>query len=120
MKLNHVQVLTTDLEATEHFWTKIIGLDTGYRPPFDFPGAWYYADGMPAIHIVVRDEVGQAGAFDHVALEFSAAEFDAVKDRLDDAGMTYHSTVVPDRGDRQLFVIGPDGVRVELQCPNRD
>ncbi len=119
MKLNHVQVITTDLEASEAFWTGIIGLDTGYRPPFDFPGAWYYADGMPAIHLVLRDEVGKAGAVDHVALEFDAGEYAGTRQRLDDAGLDYRNTVVPGRGDRQMFVIGPDGIRVELLFPNR-
>lgn len=118
MQLNHVQVQTTDLDASKHFWVDLIGLKVGDRPPFDFPGAWYYAGDIPAIHLVVRPSVGEAGAVDHVALECTPGEFDGIRDRLTQADLPFRETIVPGRGDRQLFVVGPDGIRVELRYPN--
>ena len=54
MKLNHILVLTADLSAMKYFWTKIVGLHVGDRPPFPFKGVWIYSDEKPLIHIAER------------------------------------------------------------------
>jgi catechol 2,3-dioxygenase-like lactoylglutathione lyase family enzyme len=43
--MNHFTVLSDDLEATRRFYCDLFGFRVGWRPPFQFPGWWLYADG---------------------------------------------------------------------------
>ena len=42
--MNHFTVLSDDLEATRRFYCDLFGFKVGWRPPFQFPGWWLYAD----------------------------------------------------------------------------
>ena len=41
-RIDHYSIRTLDVEASRRFYTEIIGLKVGPRPPFDFPGVWLY------------------------------------------------------------------------------
>ena len=116
MKLNHILVLTADLSAMKYFWTKIVGLHVGDRPPFPFKGVWIYSDEKPLIHIAERatSEFGN-GAIAHVALE--GADYKALLERLVNNTYVYTEKVVPLSGERQVFIVGPDGLIVEMLFP---
>ena len=116
MKLNHVLVLTTNLKAMECFWTKLIGLQVGERPPFPFNGIWIYSDDRPLIHIAEQaaSEFGN-GAIAHVALE--GADYKALLERLGKNTYVYTEKLVPLSGERQVFIVGPDGLIVEMLFP---
>lgn len=43
--MNHFTILTADVDATLAFYSEFLGLRSGPRPPFTFPGAWLYAEG---------------------------------------------------------------------------
>ncbi len=63
-RLDHVLVLTEDIEGTRDFYRDALGLEVGDRPPLEFPGYWLYADGVPCVHVADRDRLH--GAFgDH-------------------------------------------------------
>ena len=47
-KLGHYSIRTTDLQASRTFYTEILGLREGFRPPFNFPGIWLYQGGDEA------------------------------------------------------------------------
>ena len=47
--LEHVLVLTDDLEATKTFYCEVLGFDAGDRPPLEFPGYRLYLDGVPCV-----------------------------------------------------------------------
>ena len=48
----------TDLiEALRRFYTEVIGLQVGPRPPFDSPGHWLYAGPVDLLHLTVAQEV---------------------------------------------------------------
>jgi len=54
--MNHFTVLSDDLEATRRFYCDLFGFRVGWRPPFQFPGWWLYADGdAPILHVIHRD-----------------------------------------------------------------
>ncbi|MBV9805072.1 MAG: VOC family protein, partial [Solirubrobacterales bacterium] len=55
------------------------------------------------------------GPVDHVA--FGAADWNAVVERLERAGVHAVRNAVPG-GPRQLFFEDPNGVRVEINVPN--
>ncbi|WP_346837317.1 VOC family protein [Microbulbifer sp. SAOS-129_SWC] len=116
MQLNHVLVRTTDLDAMTHFWRELIGLEVGARPPFQSRGAWLYSDGEPLIHLIEVPAIGGDGCVDHMALE--GGDYETLRARLEAGRADFRETSVPESGDRQLFVRGPDGLRVELLFRN--
>lgn len=116
MKLNHNLVLTRDADAMIHFWTDVIGLTIGERPPFPFKGAWLYSEGKPLIHIAEQPDLNPyGGALAHVALE--GAAYQELISNLIKTATDYSEKNVPVSGERQVFVKGPDGLVVEMQFP---
>ncbi len=126
--IDHFNIRTRDLDRLCEFYTKVLGLEIGDRPPFDSPGVWLYAGGHPILHVgVARDGNGNGGRdsdsdntlpLDHIALEAEGLA-DAVK-RLDGAGIEYRMFDVPGREMKQIFVRDPDGVTIELNFTKPD
>ncbi|HEY2320935.1 MAG TPA: VOC family protein [Solirubrobacteraceae bacterium] len=131
-ELEHVLVLTDDVESTRAFYESAVGLRAGDRPPLEFPGYWLYAGRVPCLHIADRAAyrahaatlglsvpertggVGGSGSapVDHIA--FSASDYDAVTARLAAAGVEPVRNDVSGGGPRQLFFDDPEGLRVEI------
>lgn len=112
--LNHVNIVTGDLEATRRFYSDVIGLTDGDRPSFQFPGAWLYCGDEAVIHLVgVDDQPDEGtGTIDHVA--FEAKGIDGMIDLLEGRGVPFHVRDVPGREIRQVFLHDPNGVKIEL------
>lgn len=119
MRLDHVNIHADDLEAARDFLLAVLpDLKQGFRPPFDFPGYWLYLGGQPVIHMQNRGPgMGGRGWIDHLA--FGPFDFDGTRARLDTAGLNYVLGGIPGAGIRQIFVSGPEGMRLELQCPDQ-
>lgn len=116
MKLNHILVLTTDLSAMECFWTELIGLHVGERPPFPFNGVWVYSNNRPLVHIAEQPySTFGHGSIAHVALE--GANYNVLLERLGNSTYGYTEKVVPLSNERQVFIMGPDGLTVEMLFP---
>jgi catechol 2,3-dioxygenase-like lactoylglutathione lyase family enzyme len=131
-ELEHVLVLSDDIDAAREFYESAVGLRTGDRPPLQFDGYWLYAGSVPCLHIADRASyrahaatlglmvseaaagVGGSGSapIDHIA--FSASDYEAVTGRLAAAGIEPVRNDVPGGGPRQLFFSDPDGLRVEI------
>jgi len=113
MKLNHVLVLTSDLQTMRTFWVDVIGLHEGWRPDFPFAGLWLYSDEIPMIHIAEQQGATFGyGALSHVALE--GANYQSLLERCQQFNQTYTEKDVPQSGERQVFLSGPDGLTVEM------
>jgi catechol 2,3-dioxygenase-like lactoylglutathione lyase family enzyme len=127
LDMEHVLVLSDDIDATRDFYCRVVGLQIGARPPLGFPGYWLYAGEVPCLHIAERrpylkhaawlglpvaHEPPGASAVDHIA--FNAIDYDAVCTRLEQAGIAAVHNSVPGAGLRQLFIEDPNGVRVEI------
>ena len=50
--LNHYTIRVRDLEATKNFYTDVVGLTVGDRPPLNFPGYWLYCGDVPTVHLI--------------------------------------------------------------------
>jgi catechol 2,3-dioxygenase-like lactoylglutathione lyase family enzyme len=112
--MNHFTILTDDVPMTVAFYRELLGLTEGPRPPFDFPGAWLYAEGVPILHVIggrPADEL-RAGVIDHMA--FTASDVKTVKARFDAAGVKYDLRRQTGSGIWQLFSYDPNGAKVEL------
>jgi catechol 2,3-dioxygenase-like lactoylglutathione lyase family enzyme len=117
-RLDHINIRTSDLEATKRFFVDVLGLTEGWRPPFNFPGAWLYCGEQAVVHLVGTTASGNVenAALDHFA--FYVRGFDGVVSKLKKHGYRFEARVVPDSGRRQIFMADPNGVRVELNFPS--
>ena len=125
----HVLILADDVDKTKDFYVNILGLNIGYRPDFPFKGYLLYLDENPkaaCIHLAMRkQDTGQdyyigkkddvksgSGAIDHVA--FNADDIESMKAKLEKISIEYTHRKVPGFPLEQLFIMDPDGVKVEL------
>jgi catechol 2,3-dioxygenase-like lactoylglutathione lyase family enzyme len=66
VRLDHYSIRTLDLEASQRFYTEVMGFEVGFRPAFDFPGLWLY-NGAPGagsygvVHIIGIDPANPEG-----------------------------------------------------------
>ena len=127
LRLDHVLILARDLNLTASFLRAAAGLADGPRPAFPFAGHWLYAGGRPLIHLAGAADPANAGylgapqtcgsAVDHIA--FSGAGRDGLVARLTQQGIAFFEREVPETGERQIFVPGPDGLKLEFLFPSR-
>ncbi len=121
-RIDHFNIRTRDVDRLCEFYTKVLGLEIGDRPPFDSPGVWLYAGGHPILHVGIAKVGGDKGRadntlpLDHIALE-TEGYVDTVA-RLEGAGIEYRMVDVPARDMKQIFVRDPDGVALELNFTN--
>ena len=123
--LDHVTIRTARLGALTDFYTRVLGLGPGKRPPFDFAGAWLYCNGHAALHLVeVADSLEvPAPRIEHFAFraEGRAETLAEFLDRLRAFDVTYRTAVVPEFGIRQVHLHDPDGNHIEIAfAPEED
>jgi catechol 2,3-dioxygenase-like lactoylglutathione lyase family enzyme len=113
-EMNHFTVLTDDLERTRDFYVGLLGLREGPRPPLGFPGAWLYAGERPVLHVIAGRALPEErrGVLDHMA--FSAKDLAGITGKLEGAGIAYDLRQQPESKVWQLFLLDPNGAKVEL------
>src|SRR5260221_7119011 len=110
----HYSIRTRDLDASQRFYTEVLQLRAGFRPPFNFPGAWLYADRGESefgiVHLVgatlgyeedvpgyhgarTPEDVRGSGSLDHIA--FLATDWPEMRQRCDALGIGYQTQYVP-------------------------
>ncbi len=119
--LDHVTIRTARLGALTDFYTRVLGLEPGKRPPFGFAGAWLYCNGHAALHLVEVADSPEVPAprIEHFAFRAeNLAEFLA---RLREFDVASRTAVVPEFGIRQVHLRDPDGNHVEIAfAPEED
>jgi catechol 2,3-dioxygenase-like lactoylglutathione lyase family enzyme len=136
-KLGHYSIRTGDLAASRRFYTDVLELKEGFRPPFNFPGIWFYLGGdeddFGVVHIIgidandrqgLKDYLGDkdeaslfgSGAVDHVA--FLASGLSAMRHKLSRQGVPFKERSVPSMGLHQVFITDPSGVTIEMNYPH--
>ena len=112
--MNHFTALSDDLDATRKFYGEMLGLVEGPRPPFKFPGIWFYAGERPILHIISGRPLpaDPAGVIDHMA--FTARDLPATAAKLKERGIAYDLRRLAGGTQWQLFCRDPHGAMVEL------
>ena len=122
--LDHVNIITADLDGTARFYAEVFNLDRRDAPPPLTPDTaqWMYDDaGRAILHVNSLDcsrtyqrdvAPGPTGSIHHVALNCSG--YDDVIARLDARGMDYKCNLVEVVGLRQVFTLDPNGMLLEL------
>ena len=127
-RMEHLLVLTDDIEGTKDFYCRALGLEVGERPPLEFPGHWLYVEGVPCIHVADREAYAahserlgipvSPAAVDHVA--FSGNDYEEAIARLEREGVAARTNAVPGAGLRQLFLEDPNGLKIEINVMSRE
>lgn len=137
LTLNHFSIRTLDLDACRDFYTRVLGLTDGPRPPFPFPGIWLYNGPHDnwynaVVHIIGIDrndpqglknylgdrdpsELTGTGTIDHVA--FFAEGLEKMLAHLGEQKIPVRERTVPSIGLHQIFLDDPNGVVIELNYP---
>ncbi len=122
--LDHVNIITADLDGTSRFYAELFNLDRRDAPPPLTPqnAQWIYDDAGRAIfHINSEDcprtydrevDSGTTGAIHHIALNCSG--YDDMMGRLAARSMDHQLNTVAAIGLRQIFTQDPNGVLLEL------
>lgn len=127
-KIDHYAIRTLKMEETKEFY-EALGLISGPRPEFPFPGYWMYAGDTPVVHLLGIDPenpeglynylgekevtfIDGSGSIDHLA--FSASEPEELKKTLKDCNVQYRENEVPNLGLLQIFAEDPNDITVEI------
>ena len=115
-QLDHVNIRTSRLEEMTRWYVEVLGLRSGYRPNFPFPGAWLYAGEMAVVHLVAEEaepSVDQSDLkIEHAA--FRAKGYDAFIARLDAEGAERRVIKVPGVNIVQVNIWDPDGNHLHI------
>lgn len=116
-RLDHINILTSDAPVMIGFLEAVLLVKEGYRPPFSVPGHWLYLEDRPVIHLnrIERSYDFEPGMLDHFA--FGLYDFEPAMQRVEASGYRYEHCQIPDTDIDQIFVYGPEGLKIELQCP---
>jgi catechol 2,3-dioxygenase-like lactoylglutathione lyase family enzyme len=130
---SHYSIRTTDLGKAQRFYTEVLQLRVGFRPPFAFPGVWLYPaqdeSEFGVVHLIAMDsrsreglgdylgeraveDLQGSGSVDHIA--FLATDWPGMRQRCDSLGVSYHEQPVLSLGQLQVFLVDPSGVTIEL------
>jgi catechol 2,3-dioxygenase-like lactoylglutathione lyase family enzyme len=122
--LDHVNIITADLDGTARFYAELFGLERRDAPPplTSDNAQWMHdAAGRAIVHVNSVDcprfferdiTPGPTGALHHVALNCSG--YEEIIGRLNARGFDYRVNVVEAISLRQVFTLDPNGVLLEL------
>lgn len=113
-----IRCAPTELAPVQAFYRDVLGMKSGPRPPFDFPGDWLYVGETAIVHLAaILPEGGgpstpPGSGFDHASLH--ACGLEATRQRLQTLGIPYEELPVPGWPLQQIFVLDPVGSKIEL------
>lgn len=126
--IDHYLIQTIDLEGTKDWYCDILGMHVGESPDFKMPVYWLYLGDKDVLHLAegganVSENrlkyLGQqstdthgSGVVDHIG--FRCTGLKEMMGHLDSRAIDYTRRQVDDQGLFQLFLMDPNGVKVEL------
>ncbi|MET1755425.1 VOC family protein [Novosphingobium sp. RD2P27] len=127
--IDHINILTHDLEATAAFYERVLGLTRSENlgVAAGFRGAWMRdGSGAAIVHLVWKDPASErydgympgqsTNGVHHVA--FRCRGFEAAREKLDAMELLYRVNDVANGSIRQIFLVDPNAVNVELNFAN--
>jgi catechol 2,3-dioxygenase-like lactoylglutathione lyase family enzyme len=124
MKLDHYSIRTLELDKVKGFFHNLLGLESGFRPNFNFPGYWLYGSDpeQAIVHLIGQKkdspplDIGEdTGAYDHMA--FQADTYDEISERIKENDWPHWENRLPSSLARQIFIKGPHNLTVEIVFP---
>ena len=120
--VHHLAMICSDVERTIAFYQDVLGFPlVEVIENRDYPGSTHFFLDIGNGNLLaffdfpglgLGEAVEAHGAVQHVAISVNQEHLDAVRRRLDEAGLPY---LGPDRGlTDSLYVKDPDGIQIEL------
>lgn len=132
--LEHFLVQTADIAATRDWYVNVLGFREGPHPDFKFPVVWLYLGDRDVIHLTEggkdtsenrkrylgqqSDALHGSGVVDHFA--FRCTGLVEMMEHLKRTGVEFRQRQVDDQGLYQLFLLDPNGVKIELNFANAE
>lgn len=117
-RFNHAALNASDVDASIHFYTQVLGFYEVPRPSFSFAGSWLYSKGLGMmLHLIHDERFEPIATRDNTRRSHLAFRVEDIEQTL--ADLAAHEIPVvqrrlPDYGYRQLFIHDPDGNLIEL------
>lgn len=120
IKVNHIAVHVSDLEASKDFYKNIVGLEEIEEPFKDGLHAWYDIGGGAALHIIEAPNIPtQISKVNHLC--FSMKDMDSFIETLKNTDYPFEDwpgekSKITTRVDgiRQIYIQDPDGMWLEI------
>jgi catechol 2,3-dioxygenase-like lactoylglutathione lyase family enzyme len=132
--LEHFLIQTADIEATRDWYVNVLGFREGPHPDFKFPVVWLYLGEQDVVHLTQGGKnvsenrkayLGQqsealhgSGVVDHMA--FRCTGLRDMMAHLQNNKVEFRKRMVSDQGLFQLFLLDPNGVKIELNFSNAE
>lgn len=132
--LEHILIQAEDIHRTRDWYVDVLGFREGPAPNFKFPVVWLYLGDRDIVHLTqggknISDNrkayLGQhseavhgSGVVDHVAFRCSGLR--DMMERLRLRNVDFRQRMVDSEGLFQLFLIDPNGVKIELNFSNAE
>ncbi|TCM18988.1 catechol 2,3-dioxygenase-like lactoylglutathione lyase family enzyme [Novosphingobium sp. PhB165] len=126
--IDHVNVLTEDLEGTARFYEDLLGLTRSPNSTVASHIAGYWmrdSAGNAIVHLVDRTTARErydgyvpglpTNALHHVALRCTG--FAEMRARIEEMGVPHRAMEHPSLGLAQIFLVDPNAVNIELNFP---
>ena len=112
---DHVNIRTSNLDSMVDWYRDILGMQTGRRPDFSFPGAWLYLGEQALVHLVGIATEPQAD--DDLRLEhfsFRAGGLEKFTETLSARNIDHTIDPVPGFPIVQVNLHDPDGNHIHV------
>ena len=132
--LEHFLIQTADIEATRDWYVNVLGFREGPHPDFKFPVVWLYLGEQDVVHLTQggknvsenrkaylgqqSDALHGSGVVDHMA--FRCTGLRDMMANLQQQKIEFRKRMVSDQGLFQLFLLDPNGVKIELNFSNAE
>jgi catechol 2,3-dioxygenase-like lactoylglutathione lyase family enzyme len=132
--IEHVLVQTADMAKTVEWYRRVLGMRAGYTPDFKFPVQWLYLGDNDVVHVTEggantsenrkryvgqqSDALSGSGVIDHIA--FRSTGLREMLAHLKAQGVDFKERQVDDQGLYQLFMLDPNGIKIELNFANSE
>ena len=132
--LEHFLIQTVDLKATRDWYVDVLGFREGPHPDFKFPVVWLYLGDKDVVHLTEggknvsenrkaylgqqSEAVHGSGVVDHMAFRCNGLR--DMMAHLQKHKVEFRKRMVSDQGLFQLFLLDPNGVKIELNFSNAE
>lgn len=112
--LEHINIRTRNMEGLKQWYSRILGLEEGYRPPFKAEGMWLYAGDIPMVHLLKYDSGTNCPApvIEHFCMRAEGLE--SFLETLKTEGIEYRTLKVPELRILQVYITDPEGNNMHI------
>lgn len=113
---DHLSVVSKPCDPALTGLAALLGLTSGYRPPFPFPGRWLYQGNDAQLHVIERSDAEQV-ELNHLAFRSEQSLADLLE-QIHSLGLQYRVSHVPADNTAQVFIRLSDTLLIELNVPD--